>query len=415
MQRKSLITFSLLWAVAGLVLLGGLSLRTHLRSDDNNVSPELNTAVVDGSQPSGTVRGKHLSDGNSRQVTDLAGRQVNVPQEVHRVVLMRGMGLYDLSALLGDETADRLVGWDSSLQSNDRDAYERFTERFPRLKEIPLLGDSLRNGVSAEAILALQPDLIIGGTYMLGQTQALEQLERAGVPIVYLSSDDPLRDPQASLLLLGEVFHRLERAREIVDWVNRELATVLEPMQQLTGPVCSIYVEAGNFGAEKYGNTFGSNQQQQRVHWGSLLHQLRCDNIGENVSGPFGMGVIQPEYLLTRDPEVIVITGACWTAIPESLHLGYGADRTTAVHRLSRFADRPGWSDLRAVQTGRLYGLNTRLGSHIMSFVAVQQLAQWLYPAAFPGINPQRSLQEFHERFMPIPFSGQWMVELKAP
>jgi iron complex transport system substrate-binding protein len=284
-------------------------------------------------------------------VTDLAGRVVSLPAKVKRFVLMRGMGLYDLAALLGEEVEKKMVGWDSSLQTSDRDAYDKFLERFPGLKHVPLLGDSLRNGVSAEAVLALQPDLIIGGTYMVGQTQALEQLEQAGIPVLLLSSDDPFRDPQQGLMLLGEVFGREARAKEIVDWVDHELDIVQKRMSQLEGPVPWIYVEAGNYGAEKYGNTFGSNLQKQRVHWGSLLAQLRCRNVGEDVSGPYGMGVIQPEYLLTRNPDVIVVTGACWTAVPESLHLGYGADQESARQTLSQYPTRPGWSELKAVQT----------------------------------------------------------------
>ncbi len=351
----------------------------------------------------------------SRVITDLAGRKIRLPRQVNRIVLLRGMGLYDLAALLGDEVEQKLIGWDSSLQASDRDAYERFVQRFRGLKAVPLLGDSLRNGVSAEAVLALRPDVVIGGTYMIGQTATLDQLEQARVPVVLLSSDDPFRDPQESLKLLGQVFGQEQRAAEIVDWVNREISLLQKRMERLEGPIPSIYLEAGNTGPEKYGNTFGSNLQKQRVHWGSLLSQLRCQNVGEEISGPFGMGVIQPEYLLTRNPDVIVITGACWTAFPESLHLGYGADQAKARQTLSSFLARPGWSEMNAVKSRRVYGLNTRLGAHIMSFAAAQQLAQWLYPDEFKDLDPVQRLQEFHERFMPIPLTGTWMTELEAP
>lgn len=349
----------------------------------------------------------------TRQITDLAGRTVQIPSQVDRFVLMRGMGLYDVAVLLGDETPQKLVGWDSSLQSSDRDAYEKFVERFPQLANVPMLGDTLRKGVSAEAILALQPDVVIGGTYMIGQTECLEQVEQAGIPVLYLSSDDPFRDPQQSLALLGEVFGKQERAHEMIEWVNQELKVVQDRLSHLEGPTPSIYVEAGNFGPGKYGNTFGCNLQKQRMNWGSILAQIRCQNVGENVSGPYGMGVIQPEYLLTRNPDVVVITGACWEAFPESLHLGYAADADKARNTLLAYQARSGWSELNAVRDGRVYGLNTRLGSHIMSFAAVQQLAQWLYPSQFQDLDPRQRLQEFHEKYMPIRFSGTWMVELK--
>ncbi|WP_437229232.1 ABC transporter substrate-binding protein [Planctomicrobium sp. SH661] len=363
-------------------------------------------------QPASEVSGASSS---TREVIDLSGRTVQVPRTINRFILMRGMGLYDLAALLGDEIEEKLVGWDSSLQKSDRDAYDRFIERFPRLKQVPMLGDSLREGVSAEALLALRPDVVIGGSSQSAQPQTMELLERAGIPVLHLSSDDPLRDPQRNVLLLGKVFDLDERAKEITDWVDGELSRVQVRMGQLQGKVPSIYVEVGMYGAEKYGNTFGSNLQKQRVHWGSLLSQLRCQNLGENISGPFGMGVIQPESLLKRNPDVIVITGACWTEFPESLHLGYGADPESARQTLRQYLTRPGWSELMAVQAEKVYGLNTRLGAHLMSFVALQQLAQWLYPEEFKDFDPQQRMQEFHDRFMPIGLSGTWMVELKEP
>lgn len=352
--------------------------------------------------------------GRSKRVTDLAGREVEIPSQVSRFVLMRGMGLYDVAVLLGDETPEKLAGWDSSLKTSDRDAYDKFVDRFPGLAEIPMLGDTLKKSVSAEGILALQPDLVIGGTYMMGQTECLDQVEQAGVPVLYLSSDDPFSDPQKSLMLLGEVFGKQQRAREIVEWVDREIQMVQDRMSRLEEAIPSIYVEAGNFGAGKYGNTFGCSPQKKRMNWGSILAQIRCQNVGEDVSGPYGMGVIQPEYLLSRNPDVVVITGACWEAFPESLHLGYAADAEKARINLRAYQSRPGWTELNAVKNGRVYGLNTRLGSHIMSFVAVQQLAQWLYPSQFQDLNPRQRLQEFHETYMPIDFSGTWMVELKG-
>lgn len=90
------------------------------------------------------------------------------------------------------------------------------------------------------------------------------------------------------------------------------------------------------------------------------------------------MGVIRPEYLLASDPEVIMITGACWTAFPESLRLGYDADAETARKVLRSFTSRPSWAELSAVKNRRVHGIHTRFGGHIMSFAAAQQLAKWL-------------------------------------
>lgn len=347
-------------------------------------------------------------------LTDSAGREIAISKPIKRIVLMRSLCMYELAAVLGDEVEDKLVGWDSSLKTGDRDAYEKFIARYPRLKEIAVLGDVLRDTVSAEAVLALDPDLVIVNTYMRQtKSKGLERLERAGVPLLYVDLSDPFHDPQKCLSLLGQVFGKEDRAEEMVNWINTQQEQVFRRLERIEGPAPAIYLEAGTHGAEKYGNTFGVDTARRPVNWGSALTQLRCRNIAaDTVSGAYGMGPIRPEHLIKADPDVIVITGADWTAYPGSLRLGYHAKAADATRLLGEFTRRPGWEHLQAVQSGRVYGIHTRFGSHVMSFAAAQQLAKWLYPEEFHDLDPEASLREFHEKFMPIDYSGAWMVAL---
>ncbi|MEW4453360.1 ABC transporter substrate-binding protein [Bremerella sp. JC817] len=348
---------------------------------------------------------------NSLAVTDLAGREVIIPQPVERIVLMRSLCLYELATVLGDETGSRLVGWDSSLKTGDRDAYDKFVERFPELAQVTELGDVLKDAVSAEAVLGLKPDLVIMNTYMRQRKSiGVERLEAAGVPILYLEFDDPFRDPQRSIRLLGKVLGRQQRADEAADWVDAQLDEVLGHEFPEDKP--SIYMEAGTYGASQYGNTFGRTQQGAVSNWASVLDQLPCRNVADGaVSGMYGLGVIRPEYLLTSDPEIVVVTGAHWTSFPDSLRLGYLAEEKPAQAALQAYSNREGWSELNAVKHRKVYGLHTRFGSHITSFAAAQQLAKWIDPEKFAHLNPLDSLREFHEEFLPIEFSGTWIVQ----
>jgi iron complex transport system substrate-binding protein len=345
-------------------------------------------------------------------VTDLAGRDVTLKQPIERIVLMRSLGVYDLAAILGDALPETLVGWDSSLKTGDADTYQKFVERFPRLKEVTVLGDVLRDTVSAEAVLALKPDLVIVNTYMLDRgVKTLEQLERAGVPLLYLQFDDPFQDTQNSLRLLGKVLGKEARAEAVVEFIDTEINKVLDRLEQIDSPPPSLYLEAGTQGPTRYGNTFGQTKQGKAVNWGSVLSQVRCRNIAaESIAGMYGMGVIRPEYLLSQDPDVIVISGAHWMAFPDSLQLGYLTEKENARAKLQVFAKRPGWSQLSAIKAHRLHGIHARFGSHALSFVAAQQLARWLYPKEFRDLDPAARLREFHEKFMPVSYSGTWMV-----
>lgn len=357
------------------------------------------------------------SSGDSIVVTDLSGRQVTIPQPVKRIVLMRSLCMYELATVLGDETAERLVGWDSSLKTGDRDAYDKFVERFPELASTNVLGDVLKDAVSAESVVALKPDLVILNTYMKQRnSQGLERLENAGIPILYLKFDDPFRDPQRSIRLLGEVLGKQQRASEVADWVDAQLNEVLARKATVAGNVPSLYMEAGTYGTSQYGNTFGSNEQGEIANWASVMDQLRCRNIAAGtVSGMYGLGVIRPEYLVSQDPDVVVFTGAHWTAFPDSLRLGYFAEEESARSTLRKYAERPGWSEMRSVKDGQVYGIHTRFGSHITAFAAAQQLSKWFYPSEYSELDPEANLQQFHDKFMPIKYSGTWMVSSEDP
>ncbi|EAQ81589.1 ABC transporter substrate-binding protein [Blastopirellula marina] len=348
-------------------------------------------------------------------VVDLAGRTLTLKRPIKRIVLMRSLCIYELATVLGDEVEEKLVGWDSSLKTGDQDAYEKFVQRYPGLKELNVLGDVLRDTVSAEAVLALNPDLVIMSTYMRDRnSKGLERLEDAGVPLLYLDFTDPFRDPQRSILLLGEVLGKQQRAEAAAAWIDRQFAEVTGRLEKIDSPAPRIYLEAGTLGASQYGNTFGSDDHGKLANWGSVMDQLRCRNVAAgSVSGMYGMGVISPELLLTEDPQVIVITGAHWTAFPDSLRLGYFADPEQTERQLSEYANRPGWSNLQAVKSGRVHAIHTRFGGHITCFAAAQQLAKWLYPNELETLDPEARLREYHERFMPIEYSGAWMTSLK--
>lgn len=345
-------------------------------------------------------------------VTDLAGRTIPIKKDIQRIVLLRGRDIYQLAPLLGDELAEKLVAWGSDLKANDQEAYRKFTAKYPALKNLPETGNAYEDGLSVEQLTKLAPDLIIADKLLLDRGyQYVAKLEDAGLPVIYLDgSNDPLTGSQQGIKLLGQIFEKEEKAEEIVTYVNEQLEEVLSTIQPLTKPEPSVYLEQGAAGPETFGDTYGgAGDPKEYTSWGMVMQQLRVNNIADSVASQ--QEPVHPEYLLKANPDVIVITGQNWEATPDAMRLGYFVRPNEARRQLQNFTRRPGWAGLKAVQNKRVHGVfhNT---SVITSFASIQALAKACYPDEFKEMNPADNLREFYDKFMPIDYSGTWMVDL---
>ncbi|MFZ5831734.1 MAG: ABC transporter substrate-binding protein [Planctomycetota bacterium] len=360
------------------------------------------------------TEGETSGGGATVTVVDLAGRRVSLKQPVERIVLIRGRDIYPLALLLGKEIEEKLVAWGPDLELYDGDTYRKFLEHHPPLADVPKIGSVYHDAVSAEQVLTLRPDLVIVDTFMTDRGyKCIEQMDAAGLPLLFLSfSRNTFEDPQRSIEVLGRVLGKESRARQISSFIDGEFEKVFSRLPDADVSQPSIYVEAGYEGASKYGPTYGYgyDAQGRMSSWGATLDRLGCRNIAGGVVPD--RGPIHPEHLLTSDPDVIVITGACWQSPADAMRLGYFTSAAEARDRLRAFALRPGWDGLTAIETGRVYGLYHNLSMQMTDFAGVQQLAQWLYPGRFDDLDPQARLAEFHKRFMTVDYSGVLIIGL---
>jgi len=95
------------------------------------------------------------------------------------------------------------------------------------------------------------------------------------------------------------------------------------------------------------------------------------------------------------------------------MRLGYIANPEESKDLLMNFTKRPGWENLNAVKNNRVYSINHGLSRDIWDFVPIQYLAKTFYPDEFKDLDPLESFKEFHKRFLPVEYSGVWMMSLK--
>jgi iron complex transport system substrate-binding protein len=129
-------------------------------------------------------------------------------REARRVVLFEG---YELAAALGGW--ERIAG--ITRYAYDNDLLQRLV---PHPQQIPSPGTGF--DVNVEALLALQPDLVVTWSR---KPETVEFLRSQGVPVLTINPEG-LADLRRDLLRLGRVLGREDRARQVAALMEESLS-----------------------------------------------------------------------------------------------------------------------------------------------------------------------------------------------
>jgi iron complex transport system substrate-binding protein len=351
-------------------------------------------------------------------VTDIAGRTVTIKQPVERIILGEGRQMYIVAALEPDDPFKRIAGWRDDLRTADLDTFNKYKEKYPDIVNIPQFGDPSSGEFSVEQALALEPDVFIlnlGALEGAREAGLLDQLAEVGVPTVVIDyREDPLANTLPSTLLLGRILQQEEKAQEVGDFYLQQVNQVYSRIANLEGPQPTLFIDrapgAGFFGDASCCATFG------RANLGLLVEKAGGVHLGSDMI-PGWAGEINPEQVLVADPQVIVATGSNWsfsveTDDPSYVRLGYLATPDEARAALQKLAERPGWDGLTAVQNGKFNAIWHQFYNSPYHFVALQVFAKWLYPEEFADLDPEATFKEFHDKFLPIDYSGVFWISL---
>ncbi len=247
-------------------------------------------------------------------VTDELGRTITLEQEPLRIVSMIPSHTESICAL---NACDKLIGVDS------------FSDYPEQVLELPKLGGGLTGfdgGPDIEAIVALQPDLVLVSEY----GELADILVNAGLS-VYAGSPQTVAETYEIIRVLGLLLNREAEATALVTGIQANIAAVAQMTANLA-PVSVYYeIDATPFsvGPESF--------------IGTLIAAAGGANIVDASLGDFPM--LDPEFVIATDPDIIILANAPYGESLESL------------------AARPGWASLTAVQEGRVYELSEEIAS----------------------------------------------------
>lgn len=382
-RNKKLITFLL-------VLILGLSLNGCMSNKENTSTNE-------------DVQVEVASDSASEDeitLTDMTGREVTIKRPIEKIIVNQWDLGEVISMVVGAEYEDMLkaVGGSGSA-----DNFQRvYGNAMPKLENMTTISGGGQKGYDLETIIKIQPNVFFvnsRGSFLQDRMKDIEDLEKAGIPVFILTlGEDAINSPMEGISILGKIFDKEERAKEINDFIQSQFDLVDENLKDVNDEDrVSIYYEHSNKATKTtYANT------NVEGGWATIIEKAKGKNIAtgfltENVA-------IDPEYLLKTNPDTIMF----------STSLGYVDEQSSRAPKLiNEVIQRTGWDTLDAVKNKRVYALFHDHSRTPFAFYPTLYLAKQFYPEQMKDVNPDDILKEFYDRFMLVECDdGVWSYKL---
>lgn len=342
----------------------------------------------------------------ARQVTDLAGRVVTVPDHPRRVLLGEGRYVFAMALLDRQDPVGRVVGWQGELKQQDPYSWSQLVRRYPKAADVPLIGKASEASVSPEKIVSLQPDVAVFGLGGHGPGRGnpmIPALQEAGIPIVFVDfRQHPVQNTVPSMRILGQALDRQAQAEAYISFYEEHLArvrSIVEPVPQSQRPRVFVEMLAGVWPACCHTTGNGS--------FGDLLEAAGGVNVAAPVL-PGAIGDVSLEFLLDARPDVYIATGSRSEPGRPGLLAGPGAAPQVSADSLSTLLARDGIRDLDAVRRHRAYGIWHAFYNSPYNVAAIEAMAQWFYPERAAELDPQATLDALYRQFLDVDGAGAY-------
>lgn len=318
----------------------------------------------------------------SRQITDQLGRQVTIPDNVDRVVVLQHQTLNLLVQL--NATKD-IVGVLNNWQKQLGSGYARLA---PALLKTPEVGDL--TSVNLESVVALHPQVVFVTNY--APQEMIDQISQTGIAVVAISlRDDPKGEEhkmnpvlpdedkayteglKKGIALIGEVVNHQKQAQALIDYTFSERKLTADRLKSIP-PEKRIRTYMANPDLTTYGS--GKYTGLMMSHAGAM-----------NVAAATvkGFKQVAMEQVLAWDPQVIFVQ-----------------DRYPEV--VGQINSDPQWQSIDAVKNHRVYLMPEYAkawGYPMPEALALGELwmAKKLYPQKFADIDMQKQADAYYQRF----------------
>jgi iron complex transport system substrate-binding protein len=324
--------------------------------------------------------------GETRVITDAAGRKVTIPKQVTRVICS-GSGCLRLLTYLG--ASDLAVGVDSIEKRGSQVDLRPYAITHPAYGNRPLIGE-FRGQDNPELIAALAPrPQVIFKTYPRPGHDPARLEAQTGIPVILLDYGD-LTDRRKGLNLalriMGTVLDRSERAEEVIAFFDGQIADLdrrTRDMAPEDRPRCYVGGIAMR-GAMGFENTAPDYAPFVFTNTANVAAKSGSSKHGRNTM------TVSREQIMAWNPDTMFMDLAMLR-----LNAAKPGEAGIPLNRA--------YSELRAIREGRVFGLlpQNSYGENFGSVLAnAYFIGKILYPERFEDIDPKDKADDIYRELL---------------
>ena len=272
-------------------------------------------------------------------VVDGMDREVVLPGPAQRIVSIAPSNTEILFAI---GAGDQVVGRDE------------VSDYPPEALEVASIG-STYGELNTEAILALEPDLVLAAT--ITSPEQVQSLDVLGIPIFLLANPEDFSGLLENIGVVGILTGHEAEAEALAEQLDERIQVVTQKTAD-AGHVSVFYEVDGTDPTAPWTTGAGTFQNV-------LIGLVGGENIAADIAG---WGQMSLEEIVTRDPQVVIFGEGPW--VPTTVE---------------SFSERSGWGEIAAVVDGRVYGIDTdwvdRPGPRLVD--ALEEMALMIHPELF--------------------------------
>ncbi len=352
-------------------------------------------------------------------ITDDLGREVELALPIEEIVMPSSDLLRAFIAVAGDDFIDLLTGGLGDLQRADSEFYDILTKNYPAVKNLKscgiAYGNSGQGGLEIDTIIGLEPELILfpttTKTYQYISDAQLKAIDNAGIPYVFVDFyTDPYGEGnfQKNIRILGKILQEEERAESVISFFEKQVNAVYDNLPTIKDDERKkVFVDIVGGGGQPSITTQAGVPE---------IEYTNGYNVAMEMTLPGGFGEPDREKLISIDPDILYICASSWYGHELGTMFGFNANPTDAQLKAAaeRYLNENNYNILTAAKENEVYFVYAMFRQDVECFVTLQQMAVMLYPDVFSDLDPDQTLYEFYDKFMPFQITGNWMYKISS-